>query len=284
MPAARRRSTRAELDALDDAIITAVELEQPITLRGVFYRAVAAGAVEKDETTGYLRVQRELLKLRRAGVIPYDWITDGSRWVLKPRSYADVEAMLRADQQSYRRALWQNQSVEVQLYSEKDAITSVVQPVTDEWDVPLGITRGISSETFCWEVAQSIMAASKPEMFIYQLGDHDTSGLTAWRAFRDRVLDFARADARRSVTVTFERLAVTEEQIASMNLPTRPDKQHGFRAVEVDAIPPTGLRRIVREAIEQHIDPRQLEIHRAVEETQRQGLAAMIRREFPDDR
>ena len=59
----RRRSTQQELGALAIAITQAVEADKPVTLRGVFYRVVSAGAVEKTEL-GYRKVGRALLKIR----------------------------------------------------------------------------------------------------------------------------------------------------------------------------------------------------------------------------
>jgi hypothetical protein len=190
-PVKRQRRTKAELATVDDAIIEAVETEHPVTLRGVFYRVVSAGAVEKTEQ-GYDLTGRELLKLRRAGAIRYDWITDGTRWVNKPDSYDDLSQMLEDAAASYRRALWRDQATEVQIYSEKDAISGVVLPVTRRWDVPLGIVRGYSSETFAWSVAQSIRDAALrgKAVRVYQLGDHDPSGVDAWRAFRKTVCGF----------------------------------------------------------------------------------------------
>jgi hypothetical protein len=187
----RSRSARAALAALDDSIIAAVETEHPVTLRGVFYRVVSAGDVAKTEL-GYRQVGRELLKLRRAGAIPYDWITDGTRWISKPDTYDDLDQMLEDAHASYRRALWRDQAAEVQIYSEKDAISGVVLPVTERWDVPLGIVRGYSSESFAWSVAQSVIAAAErgKHVHVYQLGDHDPSGVDAWRAFRERVVSF----------------------------------------------------------------------------------------------
>ena len=41
----RQRRTRAELDAIDDAITEAVAADSPVTLRGTFHRVVSAGAV-----------------------------------------------------------------------------------------------------------------------------------------------------------------------------------------------------------------------------------------------
>jgi hypothetical protein len=77
-PVKRRRSTKNELGELAAAIINAVEADKPVTSRGVFYRVVSAGAVDKTEL-GYRQIGRVLLKLRRAGIADYGDITDGTR-------------------------------------------------------------------------------------------------------------------------------------------------------------------------------------------------------------
>lgn len=301
-PVKRERSTRAQLEALRDAIVDAVATESPITLRGVFYRVVSAGAVEKTEL-GYRKVGRELIKLRREGVIAYDAITDGSRWTFRPGTWSSLDARLRAAASSYRRALWTDSPHEVQIYSEKDAITSVIADTADEWDVVLGIVRGYSSETFCYQVAKSILSAEnrgKDSIWIYQVGDHDPSGLDAWRAFTDRVIGFMYnhiSEYERSGSTTwiqlgdgpvveFTRLAVTPEQITQHQLPTRPTKSTDTRAagfaggsVEVDALPPTVLREIVRDAITQHIDQEALRLTRMAEQNERELLERIAR--FP---
>ena len=86
--------------------------------------------------------------------------------------------------------------------------------------------------------------------------------------------------------ITFERLAVTPEQITELDLPTRPTKNTDTRArnfaggsVEVDAIPAPTLRTIVSDAIEQHIDPHALRQTRLVEESERTYLLALAGRE-----
>ena len=335
-----KRRTNAELAIIDDAIVTAAAIEHPVTLRGVFYRVVSAGAVEKTEK-GYDLIGRQLLKLRRDGTIPYDWITDGTRWINKPDSYSDLDQMLEDAAASYRRDLWHSQAAEVHIYSEKDAISSVILPITRRWDVPLGIVRGYGSESFTWSVAEAIKASAKKTVYIYQLGDHDPSGVDAWRAFRERVTgflgetvtpemvqsarqyglgrhlepwlgkplgvtetepdeDYCRCedycgcwdnqvsylflgDGRECRKVTFARLAVTEDQIRDLNLPTRPTKQSDTRArsfeggsVEVDAIPPTVLREVVDAAITRHIDPEALRISRIAEQSERDILTSMI--------
>jgi len=74
------------------------------------------------------------------------------------------------------------------------------------------------------------------------------------------------------------RLAVTPEQIAEFNLPLRPPKtakekaSEKFRAgcVEIDALPPGELRRMLREAIEQHVDPHALAVLQKAENSERE--------------
>jgi hypothetical protein len=277
----RQRRSRAELDAVDDAITGAVAADSPVTLRGVFYRVVSAGAVEKTEL-GYRLVGRQLLKLRRSGRVSYADITDGTRWITRPRTWGSLDLMLEDAALSYRRALWHNQSAEVHVYTEKDAISGVILPVTEQYDVPLGVIRGYASESFAWSVAQSVIRAPA-DVFVYQLGDHDPSGVDAWRAFTEKVTGFvAERYGDTENWLHFERLAVTPLQITTMNLPTRPTKQTDSRAarfdgesVEVDAIPAPILRQLVRRAITQHIDQDQLRVTRFAEESERDLLTRM---------
>ena len=276
-PTKRSRRTRAELESVDQAIIAAVESDWPVSLRGVYYRVVSAGAVPKTEAA-YKTVGRRLLKLRRTDRIGYDRIADGTRWVVRPRTYDDLADALFDTAQVYRRAMWRTQPVEVHVFTEKDAITGVVQRVTSEWDVPLGVLRGYCSETFAHEMACAINAAGKP-VVVYQLGDHDPSGVGAWADFQ-KMRRFAPA-----AEVEFTRLAVTPEQIETMALPTRPTKSTDTRArsftgesVEVDAIPAPVLRSLLAEAIERHVDPHQLRVLRTIELEEADDLMELARR------
>ncbi len=273
----RSRRTNAELDALDETIIAIVTAEAPISLRGVYYRCVAAGAVDKTEVA-YRAVGRELLKLRRSGRVPYRSITDGTRWITKPTTWGSIDAMLANAAISYRRALWHDQDADVHVYTEKDAISGVILPVTQTWDVPLGVLRGFCGESFAASVGDEIRASGRTT-FVYQLGDHDPSGVSAWEDFQRKVHRFAG-----STPVHFERLAVTPDQITEFSLPTRPTKSTDTRSakfhgesVEVDAMPTAVLRRLVEDAITRHIDSGALELTRLVEDQERAGLEALAR-------
>ena len=277
-----KRRTKAELAIVDDAIVSAVAADAPVTLRGVYYRVVSAGAVEKTED-GYRLIGRQLLKLRRAGRVSYSDITDGTRWITRPQTWTGLDQMLSDAAVSYRRGVWHDQGVDVQIFTEKDAISGVILPITEMYDVPLGVARGYASESFAWSCAQSVCAAPG-QVYVYQLGDHDPSGVDAWRDFTSKVTRFA-AERYGDVEdwLHFERLAVTEHQIQQWQLPTRPTKRTdtraaGFRgeSVEVDAIRAAVLRGIVQDAIEQHIDREALRLTQIAEQSERDILSSMI--------
>ena len=80
-------------------------------------------------------------------------------------------------------------------------------------------------------------------------------------------------------TLTFERVAITEEQIEDHGLPTKPVKATQSRkrydidqTVEAEAMPPAMLREIVAGAFEPMVDQRQMMLLREVEAAERNDL------------
>jgi hypothetical protein len=117
----------------------------------------------------------------------------------------------------------------VEIWLEKDALSGVVNQVTDEYDVGLHVARGFASLSFLAESAEDIREIDKPT-YIYHLGDHDPSGRNAGEKIEQTLREMA-PDA----DITFERLAVTEEQIAIHDLPLRPTKRSDPRAKKFEA-------------------------------------------------
>ncbi len=175
-PRRRDRRTKAEVQALRDAIIQTVETDQPVTVRQVFYRLVSVGLVEKNEREYQGTVSRLLGEMRVSGEIPWEWVADNTRWMRKPETYPNLNTMLKAAGRTYRRAVWDTQSVYVEIWLEKEALAGVLYPVTSQWDVPLMVTKGYASLSFLYEAAQAISAQGKPA-YLYYLGDYDPSGL-----------------------------------------------------------------------------------------------------------
>src|SRR6202008_2544373 len=101
----RQRATKAEVNARRSALYEIIAEMHPMTVRQVFYQATVRHLVEKSEA-GYDKVQTDLTKMRRAGQLPYDWLTDHTRYQRKPQSYRSVEDAIARTARFYRRDLW----------------------------------------------------------------------------------------------------------------------------------------------------------------------------------
>jgi hypothetical protein len=275
-PIKRCRATQTEIEIRRLALYDIVAEQQPMTVRQVFYQATVRGIIDKAET-GYRKVQRDLVEMRRDGMLPYGWLADNTRWQRKPTTYDGIEDVLFETARLYRRNLWANADCHVEIWEEKDALAGVIYPVTEIYDVPLMVSRGYSSITFLHSSAEYINNLGIPA-HIYHLGDYDPSGVDAGKKIERDLREFApRAE------IHFERLAVTPEQIEAWNLPTRPTKTTDSRAknfgdisVELDAIPPDKLRLLVEEAIKRHLPPVQLKILKKIEEEEKRQLHGLI--------
>lgn len=271
-PIKRLRSTKVEVETRRARLFEIVNEMKPMTVRQVFYQATVRSFIDKTEA-GYAKVQTDLVHMRRSGEMPYDWLADGTRWQRKPRTYSSVEAALEQTAKFYRKALWDDLDCYAEVWLEKDALAGVIYPITAEYDAPLMVARGYASLSFLHESAAYIADLEKPA-FIYHLGDFDPSGVNAG----EKIEETLRAMAPKA-EIYFERLAVTEEQIKVWELPTRPTKATDTRSkafgdisVELDAIPPDRMRRLVRAALEVHLPERELHALKVAEASERQAL------------
>ncbi len=140
--------------AIRDAVIALTERYERMTVRGIFYALVGQGMVPKDDTAGYRPVQRQVLALRREGLLPWEFVADGTRWVRQAITFDGVDDALREVARSYRRDLWLSQNVRVEILLEKDALADLNWPVADRWGVPLCVSRGVTSATFLYNAAR----------------------------------------------------------------------------------------------------------------------------------
>ncbi len=273
-PTKRLRATRDEMEQRHEALLDITREMQPMTVRQVFYQASVRGIVDKTET-GYSKVQRALVDLRRRGRLSFSWIADNARWQRKPRSWRDPAEAIEVTAILYRKALWAEAADYVEVWLEKDALSAVVYDVTAEFDVPLMVSRGYASLSFLHEAAEAIAAEDRPA-YIYHLGDYDPSGVNAAEKIEEDLRRFAP-----EAEIHFNRLAVLPHQIAAWDLPTRPTKTSDSRSkgfgdisVELDAIDARLLRQIVRDALERHLPADQLAVLKVAEASERELLLA----------
>lgn len=267
-----RGSLSAQSREIRDAVLGLADEYDVMTVRQAFYALTVRGVVPKTEA-GYRQVQRNVLLMRREGELPWAFIADSTRWQRKPDSFNDLEDALAVTQRTYRRNLWQQQSARVEVWLEKDALAGVLYEATERWDVPLMVSRGQSSDTFCYEAAQIARqrGVRGVRTHIFALYDADRSGRIAAEKIREKLTTYS------GVPVGFELLAVTDEQIEAWNLPTRPAKENAAEvAVELDAIPPDRLVSLVDDAIAGLVDADAWAIERAYEDSERNVLARII--------
>ncbi len=159
------------------------------------------------------------------------------------------------------------------------------------------VTRGYPSMSFLHSAAAAIDARYERHgrrTHIYYFGDRDPSGVDIDRAvikgigesllsiedtFAD---DLGDTEAAFADYASFDRVAVTPQQISNWNLPTRPTKGKDPRSakfkgdsVELDAIPPARLRQLAEQVIERHVDQRQLSVLQVAEAEERRILERM---------
>lgn len=275
-PINRRRATKDEVAARRLALLHIVGDMRPMTVRQVFYQATVKGLVEKSEA-GYGKVQNDLVLMRRSGMLPYDWLADNTRWQRKPQTFRDVEHALEETARFYRKSLWDSAGAYVEVWLEKDALSGVIMPVTSIYDVPLMVARGYASLSFLHSAAEYMQAVETP-VYVYHLGDFDPSGVNAGEKIEETLRDLAP-----NAEIHFERLAVWPSQIHEWNLPTRPTKQTDSRSkgfgeisVELDAIDPNRLRRLVEDAIHRHLPPDEFAVLMAAEQSEREIIQRMV--------
>lgn len=218
-----------------------------MTVRQAFYQLVARGQIDKTEAA-YSRVQRNIVNMRRQGVLDWAFIADFTRYRRQRESWLNTRAYIEHCKNGYHRDPWQKQDEQVEIWLEKEALGALVHEVTKGYDVPLMVSRGLSSVTYLYEAGQQALSIGKP-LHVYTLYDMDKSGDTAHNKITEGLFEYTE-----DLPVTIHRLALRADQVRKLNLPTRPGKQGETRAAELDAIPPDILQDLVRLAIERHID------------------------------
>jgi hypothetical protein len=292
----------AKNTALLNNAVNILRVEQPCTLRQLYYRQVSCGDLEPKQAE-YAKIGRLMTRAREEGIVPRRWIVDHVRATLKPSSWSGLTDFADTVRNAYRKDFWASLDHHVEIFVEKDAIAGTIQPVTAEHDVALRVCRGYASVSFAGEIADEWREIQKP-IFAYYLGDFDPSGFDIERDLREKLERYsgrsiyvdAEDPGRRGIS--WSRLGVVAADFAKHDLIRLPikdgdNRSRGFREVhgdagaEVDAIPPSELRRRVSEAINRHIDVDRwnslLHVEELERETMRQSLSALGKTESSFD-
>ena len=267
----KRRAVRERLGQASAIIDHWSGLGYRLTLRQLYYQLVSRGAID-NTVKDYKNLSVTMTNARMAGLIDWDHIEDRSRNALMPPHWVGVSHILRDAAHSFRVDRWAGQRRHVEVWCEKDALSSVLEPVAFDYHVLLLPVRGYSSTTIAYEASLRFHAAFPKDPLVLYLGDHDPSGVDMTRDLEGRLSEFVGAGG-----VELRRLALNHDQVLDNALPPNPTKSSDSRTAaytevygtdcwELDALDPPTLVSVVRDAIEEELDRELYEAQVAQEE------------------
>ena len=284
----RNRSTKAEMDLLRDRIVRIAGASHPLSVRNLFYQLLSddgSGATVEKSEAAYQKVGRLKTLLCRDRSIPWHYFADSSRVSYDNGGFDGLGDTTFVDRVAnlYRRDVWETTGIYPQLWVESRSLYPTLAGTARELGVSLYPSGGMSSDSFVYGAAVEAIYTGRERMAVVYVGDYDPAGLQIADTLETKLiehLDYAgeyyNMDAPE---LTFERVAVTEQQIIDHALPTKPVKATQSRkrydisqTVEAEAMRPDTLRRIVANAFEPMIDQHQMAMLREVEAAERHGL------------
>jgi hypothetical protein len=262
-----------------NAIISEYEAQGfNLTLRQLYYQFVSRDLIPNSQRA-YKQLGGVVNDARLAGLI--DWlIIDRTRGLRSLATWDDPSEIVSDAAKQFRNDLWGAQPYRPEVWIEKDALAGVVEGVCNELRVPYFSCRGYTSQSEMWVAAQRLIEYEKngQEALVLHLGDHDPSGIDMSRDIQDRLALFTDGE------VHFERLALNEDQVARYSPPPNPAKttdsrygaytrEHGDESWELDALEPSVITDLIRNAIRVNLDSGPWEESLTVELGQRAALA-----------
>lgn len=269
-----------QTDLIDEIVhITEKYKEMEIKLSGrqLYYQLVAIDFIP-NAIEIYKRISKFVTDGRYGGVFDWSAIEDRGRVSSKHAEWNSISDLISSALYSYRRPRWEGQYYYVEMLCEKQALESVLKPIADKWHIRFGYNKGYTSASSMYEMSKRVikeMYNGKKVVILY-FGDHDPSGLDMIRDIKERMVEFLteceEPQPFDTVTVfddfTVHPLALTKEQIKTMNPPPNPAKfsdprskdyilENGNVSWELDAIDPKTLQQIAEDGILQYLDEEQ---------------------------
>lgn len=240
-----------------------------LTLRQLYYRFVAADLIP-NTVQSYKRLGSIINDARLAGDVDWLAIEDRTRNLVALSHWDSPSEIIATAAESYRRNLWEGQSVRMEVWVEKEALADVVAQVANRWDVPYFACRGYVSQSEMWSAAQRLMRymlspATATQVVILHLGDHDPSGIDMTRDIQDRLWMFCDPEDCGDKVIV-ERIALNMAQVEEHKPPPNPAKvtdsryqkyseSYGDESWELDALEPRVLDALIERHIEDRVDP-----------------------------
>jgi hypothetical protein len=247
------KANKERLNVINNILENYVAQGFTLTLRQLYYQLVSRDIVA-NKVEEYKKLSVLLGKGRMAGVVDWSSIEDRTRQPQRPYWVQDIPDAISDLIGQYRLNRMRGQLQNVEVWIEKDALSSVFKRVTEKYHIHLMVNRGYSSISAMYEASNRL----KNDDVILYFGDHDPSGLDMVRDIADRLDGFGKS-------VTVWPIALTTEQVRLYNPPENPAKlkdprsaeyvqNFGLSSWELDALEPSVLIQMCEDAILSVID------------------------------
>jgi len=275
----RPRATREQTSERKRFIFLYAQENQPDTIRQLFYAATVNGVVgiEKNEN-GYGKIQRVALAMRKERELPYHWVADHSRSIWGMNMFSGLNDAAEIWASNYRLDFWDNRPEKVEIWLEKTALASALQPDTGKYRVDLAPTSGFASEGFVEKAVRGVANSGKEKLVIYSLYDFDKVGQDASNALGRAM---GRLSNMYGIELDYNAIGLGYEQVVDWGLPTRDAKQGRSQwdypfAAELDAIPVKQLRELVASYLSHHMSDYDLWKLAQIEDQQRAQITMAL--------
>jgi hypothetical protein len=239
-----------------------------LTLRQLYYQFVSRDIIP-NTLKSYKNLGSVINDARLAGMIDWETIVDRTRELRTLSHWNDPSEIVAACGRQFNIDRWKGQPFRPEVWIEKDALVGVFERICRELDVPLFSCRGYTSQSEMWVAAQRLIRyrslgnvtpkGDRQIPVILHFGDHDPSGKDMSRDIVDRLQLFT------GERLKFERLALNMDQVEQYGPPPNPAKitdsradayiaEYGAESWELDALEPSVLAALVRDAIDGIID------------------------------
>lgn len=267
------------------AILSEYRPYWPLTIRQVFYRLVGRYDYAKDEAA-YERLCGHMNNARRARIIPFEAIRDDGVTTVRLDHYEDSDHFrrhVREMAERYRRNVLADQRIHLEVWCEAAGMIFQLDEVARRYSVHVYSSSGFDSTTARKALADRICDIGKPAIILH-LGDYDPSGEAIYQSLVDDVTAFVLADRPwANVTVDFERIALTSEQVAEHGLPTAPAKSSDSRSrrwlgetCQLEALAPDQIAALLDKAIASKLDETLLTLSHDLELADREDLTRLL--------
>jgi hypothetical protein len=163
-----------------------------LTLRQLHYQFVSKDMKYVNHQTAYKKLGSILDDCRYSGLIDWAAIEDRGRTPYIPYEVDDLEDALQDTIDLYRLNRQKGQTNNVEVWSEKDALSGIFKRTTIKYHVKLVVNKGYTSSSAAYAAYQRFCEKilDDKKVLILYLGDHDPSGLDMIRDIKERLMFF----------------------------------------------------------------------------------------------